>query len=305
MKFNPANLRFILFPDAFLVPLFDESFQQQIHRFIKKIKTDHRAFSTAHAYSLSTIRSSLIPSNDSRLTTNYYICAMSKHILLVEDEEHLLKIIQLNLELEGYSVTTAVTGIEALKEFRKKPFDTVLLDVMLPEMNGFDVLEEMRKEDKHVPVLFLTAKGSGEDRIRGLKLGADDYLTKPFNLEELLLRVQILLKRGSQPKAASTPDVFTFGTNSINFITYEIKGVNAETMQISKREIALLKLLIERKGEVIAREEILDRVWGTDVYPSSRTIDNYILAFRKYFEINPKEPVYFHSIRGVGYKFVE
>jgi len=229
----------------------------------------------------------------------------SKNILLVEDEEHILNIIRLNLQLEGYLVTTAVTGIEALKEFRKNKFDTVLLDVMLPEMNGFDVLEEIRKEDKHVPVLFLTAKGAGEDRIRGLKLGADDYLTKPFNLEELLLRVQILLKRGSQTKTASTPDSFTFGNNSINFITYEIKDVNGETLQISKREIALLRLLIERKGEVVSREEILDRIWGTDVYPSSRTIDNYILAFRKYFETNPKEPVYFHSIRGVGYKFTE
>lgn len=228
------------------------------------------------------------------------------NILLVEDEEHLLKIIQLNLELEGYAVITAVTGIEALKEFRRNTVGLVLLDVMLPEMDGFDVLEEIRKEDKQVPVLFLTAKGAGEDRIRGLKLGADDYLTKPFNLEELLLRIRILLKRSGTIKSeSSVPDIFTFGTNSVNFITYEIRGVNSITLQISKREIALLKLLTERKGEVISREEILDRVWGTDVYPSSRTIDNYILAFRKYFESNPKEPVYFHSIRGVGYKFTD
>jgi len=231
---------------------------------------------------------------------------MSKHILLVEDEEHLLKIIQLNLELEGYAVTTAVTGIEALKEFRRNSFDLVLLDVMLPEMNGFDVCEAMRKENTGIPILFLTAKGSGEERIQGLKLGADDYLTKPFNLEELLLRIRILLKRsGSTKNTAALPDEFSFGTNSINFITYEIKGVNGETSQITKREIALLKLLIERKGEVISREEILDKVWGTDVYPSSRTIDNYILAFRKYFELNQKEPQHFHSIRGVGYKFTE
>lgn len=228
-----------------------------------------------------------------------------KHILLVEDEEHLLKIIQLNLELEGYLVTTAITGIEALKEFRKNHFDIILLDVMLPEMNGFDVCEEIRKENKNVPILFLTAKGSSEDRIQGLKLGADDYLTKPFNLEELLLRIQILLKRSNHLKTISTPDTFSFGKNQINFITYEIKDVNGETIQISKREIALLKLLVERKGEVISREEILDKVWGTEVYPSSRTIDNYILAFRKYFEINQREPKHFHSIRGVGYKFTE
>ncbi|HEX8514586.1 MAG TPA: response regulator transcription factor [Bacteroidia bacterium] len=226
-------------------------------------------------------------------------------ILLVEDEENLLKIIRLNLELEGYAVTTAVTGIEALKEFRRNGFDIILLDVMLPEMNGFDVCEEIRKENKEVPVLFLTAKGSGEDRVQGLKLGADDYLTKPFNLEELLLRIRILLKRRSNiaKPQSSTPDVFKFGNKEINFITYEITDVNGEKTQISKREIALLKLLIERRNEVISREEILDKVWGTDVYPSSRTIDNYILAFRKYFEKNQREPEHFHSVRGVGYKF--
>jgi two-component system alkaline phosphatase synthesis response regulator PhoP len=177
---------------------------------------------------------------------------------------------------------------------------------MLPEMNGFDVCEEIRKENKDVPVLFLTAKSAGEDRIQGLKLGADDYLTKPFNLEELLLRVQILLRRSNVNKVSSgVPDIYKFGNNEINFVTYEIKGVNGETAQISKREIALLKLLIERKNEVISREEILDKVWGTDVYPSSRTIDNYILAFRKYFEKSQREPEHFHSIRGVGYKFTE
>jgi two-component system alkaline phosphatase synthesis response regulator PhoP len=231
---------------------------------------------------------------------------MQKHILLVEDEEHLLQIIRLNLELEGYAVTSAITGIEALKEFRKNNFDLVLLDVMLPEMNGFDVCEAIRKENRDIPVLFLTAKSAGEDRVQGLKLGADDYLTKPFNLEELLLRVQILLKRSNTGKSTVTvADVYTFGGNEINFITYEIRDVNGEKTQIGKREIALLKLLIERKNEVISREEILDKIWGTDVYPSSRTIDNYILAFRKYFEKNQREPQHFHSIRGVGYKFTD
>jgi two-component system alkaline phosphatase synthesis response regulator PhoP len=229
----------------------------------------------------------------------------SKHILLVEDEEHLLKTIQLNLELEGYSVTTAITGIEALKEFRKGDFDLIILDVMLPEMNGFDVCEEIRKENTQIPILFLTAKGSSGDRIQGLKLGADDYLTKPFNLEELLLRVQILLKRSKNPTLEKDIESYVFRDNEINFVSYEIKGVNNLQTEISKREIALLKLLIKRKGEVVSREEILDTVWGTDVYPTSRTIDNYILAFRKYFEKNQREPLHFHSIRGVGYKFTE
>lgn len=229
----------------------------------------------------------------------------AKHILLVEDEEHLLKTIRLNLELEGYAVDTAVTGIEALKIFRKGNFDMIILDVMLPEMNGFDVCEEIRKENTQIPVLFLTAKGSSGDRIQGLKLGADDYLTKPFNLEELLLRVQILLKRSKSFIPEKDMGHYKFGDNEINFVTYEIKGVNGLQTEISKKEIALLKLLIKRKGEVVSREEILDIVWGTDVYPSSRTIDNYILAFRKYFEKNQREPRYFQSIRGVGYKFTE
>ena len=229
----------------------------------------------------------------------------SKHILLVEDEEHLLKTIQLNLELEGYSVSIANNGIEALKEFRKGEFNLIILDVMLPEMNGFDVCEQIRKENTTVPLLFLTAKGSSSDKIQGLKLGADDYLTKPFNLEELLLRVQILLKRGNlQAESKKQLETYSFGGNSINFITYEIEGINGTT-QLSKKEIALLKLLIERKGEVISREEILDSVWGKDAYPSSRTIDNYILAFRKYFEKNQRDPLHFNSIRGVGYKFTK
>ncbi len=235
----------------------------------------------------------------------FVLMSNKKHILLVEDEEHLLKIIQLNLELENYEVTTAITGIEAIKTFRKNNFDLILLDVMLPEMNGFDVCEEIRKEDMQTPILFLTAKGSSENKIQGLKLGADDYLTKPFNLEELLLRVQILLRRGKNSQQPKNIEHYKFAANEINFVTYEIKGVNGQKSEITKREIALLKLLIERKGEVISREEILDNVWGTDVYPSSRTIDNYILAFRKYFEINQREPKHFHSIRGVGYKFTE
>lgn len=227
-----------------------------------------------------------------------------KHILLVEDEEHLLNTIRLNLELEGYAVTTADNGIEALKNFRKDTFHLIILDVMLPEMNGFDVCEQIRQENTIVPILFLTAKGSGSEKIQGLKLGADDYLTKPFNLEELLLRVRILIKRSNPEKEDKSMESYSFGGNEVNFITYEINGINGRA-ELSKREIALLKLLIERKGEVVSREDILDTVWGTDVYPSSRTIDNYILAFRKYFEKNQRNPQHFHSIRGVGYKFTE
>ncbi len=228
-----------------------------------------------------------------------------RKILLAEDETHLMETIRLNLELEGYEVVSAADGIAALKAFRAGEFDLILLDVMMPEMNGFDVCEEIRKENKKVPVLFLTAKGSGSDRVQGLKLGADDYLTKPFNLEELLLRVEILIRRSQPEVAEKIASHYTFAGNEVNFITYEITDSEGKIFTISKREIALLKLLISRKGEVISREQILDVVWGTDAYPSSRTIDNYILAFRKYFEKNQREPMHFHSIRGVGYKFTD
>lgn len=225
----------------------------------------------------------------------------NKHILLVEDEENLLKAIQLNLELEGYSVNTATNGKDALSVFAKTKFNLIILDVMLPQMSGFEICEAIRKTDKTTPILFLTAKDSSTDKINGLKIGADDYLTKPFNLEEFLLRVQILIRRNIN----TTNTTYSFNNNTINFNTYEVILKDSSKIELSKKEIDLLKLLVEKKGEVISREEILDKVWGTDVYPSSRTIDNYILAFRKYFEDNQKEPKHFHSIRGVGYKFTE
>jgi two-component system, OmpR family, alkaline phosphatase synthesis response regulator PhoP len=231
---------------------------------------------------------------------------MGERILLAEDEEHLLKTIRLNLELEGYRVTACTDGKSAIDTFRSARFDLVVLDVMLPEIDGFTVCRTIRLENTHVPVLFLTAKNSSDDKVTGLKTGADDYLTKPFHLEEFLLRVQNLLRRSKQTdNAHAVSTVYHFGENEVNFATYEITGVNGKKQEITRREILLLKLLIERKGEVVSREDILQMVWGVDVYPTTRTIDNYILAFRKYFEENPREPKYFHSVRGVGYKFTE
>ncbi|HEV7230061.1 MAG TPA: response regulator transcription factor [Bacteroidia bacterium] len=228
---------------------------------------------------------------------------MTKQILLVEDEENLLKTIKLNLNLEGYEVTCAETGTQGVACFHKQRYDLVILDVMLPELDGFAVCKAIRLENKTVPILFLTAKGSGEDKVFGLKAGADDYLTKPFHLEEFLLRVKILLRRAGQRDKSTTDDQFFFGPNSVHFATYEIKGTDGKSQTLGKKEIMLLKLLIERQNEVVSREEILEVVWGEDASPSTRTIDNYILAFRRYFEENQKQPRYFHSIRGVGYKF--
>lgn len=225
----------------------------------------------------------------------------SHRILLVEDEQSIRKTLQLNLELEGYVVVSAVNGAEALECFRNQRFDLAILDVMLPQVDGFTVCKTIRLEGNQTPILFLTAKHSGPERAEGLRIGADDYVTKPFHLEELLLRVRNLVQR----KNSITPELetYSFGGNTLDFKTYKIIDREGNEKQMSKREMMLLKLLVQKKGQVVSREEILETVWGYDVYPSTRTIDNYILAFRKYFEPNPRQPIYFFSVRGVGYKF--
>jgi two-component system alkaline phosphatase synthesis response regulator PhoP len=229
---------------------------------------------------------------------------MKKKVLIVEDEVNLLKTIRLNLELDGFEVTPAIDGNSAVNIFQNAAFDLVILDVMLPLKNGFDVCEEIRKKDKDVPVLFLTAKMEGEDKIRGLRLGADDYLTKPFILEEFLLRVQNLVRRSVRKAENALPAEYSFGENKVNFSTFAGTGANGD-FELSKREVELLKLLISRKGEVVSRDEILEKLWRDDAQPTGRAIDNYILNFRKYFEKNPRDPRHIFSIRGVGYKFVD
>ena len=230
---------------------------------------------------------------------------MQKRILLVEDEEHLIDAIKLNLELEDYTVKIAEDGKKAIDLWENQRFDLILLDIMLPNVDGLTVCETIRLKDSEIPILILSAKGSSSDRILGLKAGADDYLLKPFNLEELLLRIQILIKKGEKLRQnrSEIEEKFNFGSNMINFTTYEYEGINDQKGQLTAREIQLLKLLIERKNEVVSRDTILELIWGVDVYPSTRTIDNYLLNFRKYFEIDPKSPKYFHSVRGIGYKF--
>lgn len=223
-------------------------------------------------------------------------------ILLVEDEENIRNVVKLNLEMEGHEVVPSPDGKKAIKYFHEQHFDLVLLDVMLPEISGFQVCEQIRLRNMDVPIMMLTAKDAAIDRVTGLKMGADDYLTKPFNLEELLLRVQNLLRR-SNKSSDKGPEIFQFGNNQVNFVTFEATGNNG-TFNLTKKESMLLKLLIDRKNEVVSRQQILQSVWGYDVYPSTRTIDNFILSFRKYFEEDPRRPKFFLSIRGVGYKFV-
>lgn len=224
-------------------------------------------------------------------------------ILLVEDEESLMDAIRLNLEMEDYTVVPAVTGTEALEMLRKQKFDLAILDVMLPGLDGFTICKMIRDEGNRTPVLFLTAKSATTDRIKGLKIGGDDYLTKPFNLEELLLRVERLLQRTQPFEEKDKITTYRFGENTIDFSTYETVARNIGRKSLTDKECRLLKLLIERENEVVSREEILDLIWGNDNVPSARTIDNFVVSFRKYFEPDPREPRYFHSIRGVGYKF--
>lgn len=227
-------------------------------------------------------------------------------ILIVEDEENLREALKLNLELEGYEVTCAGDGLEALKKLENEFFDLVIMDIMLPEVDGISVTETLRLQNNDVPILIVSAKSSSADRVLGLKKGADDYLIKPFNLEELFLRVHKLIEKNKRiAKGSSLGDSYEFGGNTIDFKAQTAKNFKGELIELSKKEVMLLKLLIENKNEVVSREKILQSVWGYQVFPTTRTIDNFILSFRKYFEPDPRNPQYFHSARGVGYKYTE
>jgi two-component system, OmpR family, alkaline phosphatase synthesis response regulator PhoP len=227
-------------------------------------------------------------------------------ILLAEDEENLHEALKLNLELEGYDVTSAFTGSDALKKVQEEYFNLLILDVMLPDLDGISVTETIRVQNNDLPILILSAKNTSSDRVLGLKKGADDYLTKPFNLEELLLRVQKLIDKNKKMNDKDTVgDTYRFGDNTVDFRAQEAVIKNGERIQLSKKEAMLLKLLIENKNDVVPREKILQTVWGYNVYPTTRTIDNFILNFRKYFEADSRNPRYFHSVRGVGYKYTE
>ena len=230
-----------------------------------------------------------------RLTRKITIC-------LVEDEQSLIEMIQFNLELDGYDIFAIRDGGLAKEHFELKiDYDLFILDVMLPRISGLDLCKIIR-EKSQAPILFLSAKGTTQDRIEGLKIGANDYLPKPFDLEELILKVKILTKKEGEQKDF----LLQVGELEVDFNTFEVRSLENEIMHLfSKREIELLQLFQEKEGKVVSRDEILDRVWGKDSYPTARTIDNYILVFRKVFEKNPRKPQFFHSIRSVGYKFTK
>ena len=227
---------------------------------------------------------------------------MAPHkILIIEDEESLRNTLKLSLELEKYVVEVLSNGANAVETVKQFNPDLILLDIMMPIISGVDVYKNLRDKNRNMPIIFLTAKHNVHDKIEGLKLGAEDYITKPFDLEELLLRINIVLKRNHTQKQELT--IYKFGNCEINFLTFQVIDIEGKSEDVSKREMAFLKMLVDNLNHVVSREDILNKLWTKDENPSSRTIDNYILNFRKLFEINPKEPIHFLSIRGVGYKF--
>jgi two-component system alkaline phosphatase synthesis response regulator PhoP len=227
-------------------------------------------------------------------------------ILLVEDEEPLRETLSLNLELEGYEVTAVGDGAEALDAVEKAHSDLIIMDIMMPELDGISATETLRVRNHHTPILILSARNSGADRIMGLKKGSDDYLTKPFHLEELLLRTEKLIEKNKKlQQTKSVSDSYSFGGNIIHFQEGIATNFQGKEITLSKKEVMLLRLFTENPNEIISRERILQTVWGYQVYPTTRTIDNFILNFRKYFEQDNKRPVFFHSVRGMGYRFTD
>jgi len=225
-------------------------------------------------------------------------------LLLVEDEPNLARGIRENLEAEGYTVDLAVDGPSALARMRTQDYALVVLDVMLPGLDGFTVCETARRDGIDTPVLFLTAKGGANDRIRGLEAGGDDYLAKPFHLRELLLRVAAIVRRRSRFDAlVGSRELLRFGGNEFDFTSFRGRSWDGTEQHLTPKEAMILAELAKRDGRVVWREDLLERVWGGEVLPSSRTIDNFIVRLRKRFEREPDRPRHFHTVRGVGYRF--
>lgn len=222
-------------------------------------------------------------------------------VLIVEDEVSLAAVLADNLEAEGHEVQHAEDGRSGAAAWRDEKPDLVVLDVMLPYKDGYTLCRERRAAGDDTPVLFLSAKGRPEERVEGLEAGGDDYLAKPFHLPEFLLRVRRLLDRSGALKAADSRLVF--GGNLVDLRSWTARTAAGSDVTLSEREVGILNLLARRAGEVVSRDEILDEVWGVGKYPSSRTVDNFVVRLRRHFEPDPSNPVYFHTVWGVGYRF--
>jgi two-component system, OmpR family, alkaline phosphatase synthesis response regulator PhoP len=220
-------------------------------------------------------------------------------ILVVEDEPVMAEVLRDNLDAEGYEVDVAADGHAAAARWEAGGFDLIVLDVMLPGVDGFTLCERRREAGDTTPVLFLSARGEPEDRVRGLQAGGDDYLVKPFHLPEFLLRVEALLRR----RGWRGVEIVSFAGHRVDLRAWTATLADGRVEALGEKEVGLLRLLSERRGEVVRRDDILDAVWGDDVFPSSRTIDNVILRLRRRFEPDPAHPVHLHTIWGIGYRF--
>jgi len=228
-------------------------------------------------------------------------------VLVVEDDPHLGAGLAENLRAEGLTVATVNDGRKAVEWFDSSSCDLIVLDVMLPGLDGFTVCRTLRERGTLTPVLFLTARGDPADRIRGLEAGGDDYLAKPFHLPEFLLRVRAILRRWDwyrRSSAAAAGAVLRFGGNEVDFHSFRGRSWNGEVQELTEKEAMILKVLSEKPGEIVSREDLLERVWGYDVFPSTRTVDNFILRLRKRFERDPANPQHFLTVWGVGYRFL-
>lgn len=224
-------------------------------------------------------------------------------ILLVEDEKGLIITLTDRLTSEGFDVTSAVDGKEGYDLASSESFDLIILDVMLPKKNGYDVCRDLRQKGVSTPILMLTAKGETIDKVLGLKLGADDYLTKPFEVIELLARVEALLRRSPAQSETTVNGAFRFGDIGIDFKKAEVTR-NNEPVELSAMEFRLLQFFIENRGTVHSRDDLLDAVWGYDAMPTTRTVDVHIAWLRQKLEENPRHPQFIQTVHGMGYKFV-
>ena len=227
---------------------------------------------------------------------------MKKKILIIEDEEDLVKGLKLNLSDEGYEVDFALNGREGLRKILQETPDLIILDIMLPEMDGLEVCRELRKQNIGIPIIMLTAKGEEIDKVVGLEIGADDYITKPFSIRELLARIKAHLRRAEREEKA-VPKVYSFGDVEIDFARFKVRR-KGKALDLTSIEMEILKYFIAHRGEVAARNDLLDKIWGYENYPTTRTIDNHILKLRKKIEEDPAHPKYILSVYGGGYRFV-
>lgn len=227
---------------------------------------------------------------------------MRNKILIIEDEKDLVEGLKLNLADEGYELDWAFDGTGGLHKALEESPDLIILDIMLPEMDGLEVCRQLRQKGVGIPIIMLTAKGKEIDRVVGLEIGADDYVTKPFSVRELLARIKALLRRADrEPK--DIPKIYSFGNVEIDFAHFKVRRQGKE-LDLTSLEMEILKYLIAHRGEVVSRNDLLDKIWGYESFPTTRTIDNHILKLRKKIEEDPAHPRYIFSVYGTGYRFM-